>query len=485
MEPIYKCNDCGKTFDGPRHLGNHLNYCKGTTSSHKSTSKTKCAKKKTIKKRPSHASINFVHSLTKHRTIMKKDAAKKQDRAVTYEATCLWKHPTLEEKASEILRSIRKEEEEQRRHEKEQQQEPQQQQQKQQDDHMQMDMAPDTAGTKTTGLEPEDYTEYNNNDIYELEEDNRSSYEGESSDEEEEEEGEDDDDEDEEGWEDIPEDGCNHQSTEPENKWTAFVYGDSGIDWKEPFRFKDNLPPYYMAQVSLMYILSQHKTNDLNIFDRIMQWVGHWTDKYPTIWKKRKRFSHHTRKGTLKFLAKMFDMKNTFPTPVTVELSNGKKATVPIMSFKDSLLSILNDADIMKDENMIHDNFDKNTLRPTKHYNDYGPDDIIDDLNSGYLYHKGIELYCNAPPPPGVDMIVPCPLVMYCDEASTDKHGALTAEPVSWTPGFLNAEARLKYSNWRHAGYIPNLKVGKGTNSDNFDDEYHSAKPGKKKQKRQ
>ena len=75
-----------------------------------------------------------------------------------------------------------------------------------------------------------------------------------------------------EGWEDIE---VNADHPIPEDRWTAFVYGDSGTEWKEPFRYKDNLPPYYMAQVSLMHILTQHKTNDLGLFNRVMKWVWH------------------------------------------------------------------------------------------------------------------------------------------------------------------------------------------------------------------
>ena len=93
-----------------------------------------------------------------------------------------------------------------------------------------------------------------------------------------------------------------------------------------------------------------------------------------------------------------------------------------------------------------------NTMRPIKHYKDYGPYDIIDDINNGYLYHQGIDLYCSQEPPPGVNRIIPTPLVFYCDECNTDKHGALLAETVSFTTAWWNNRTRMKYDVWRHLG---------------------------------
>ncbi len=144
---------------------------------------------------------------------------------------------------------------------------------------------------------------------------------------------------------------------------------------------------------------------------------------------------------------------------------------------------MIDNAEIMKDSNLLEENFDKNTLRPLKTYDELGPDDIIDDIHTGYLYHKGVELYCNEEPPPGIDMIVPAPILIFADEASTDKHGALSTEPVSWVLGFLKYTARLKYENWRHHGYAPNLAVGHGTNFGNYDDEWvcGGKKRGKKR----
>ncbi len=132
----------------------------------------------------------------------------------------------------------------------------------------------------------------------------------------------------------------------------------------------------------------------------------------------------------------MFDMKDVFPAPVTVKLSRGKNVTVPVISFKAQLESLLSDPDLMKEENLLQNNFDLKTMRPTKRYKEYGPYDTIDDINNGYLYHQGIKLYCSQEPPPGVDRVIPTPLIACRDECNTDKNRALVAETVSITIGW-------------------------------------------------
>ena len=382
------------------------------------------------KRRHPSKSVQVTHSFTGYDNQTRAELKRKHDRAVSYTANCVWKPPTLAEAASAVLAEARMDEEE----------------------------------TEEGGVNAPDFGGAWDDDAMS---DQSCAWgkEGddlESDGDEEADEGE---------WEDVEEGDTKHPVYD--ERWTAFVYGDKGSEFREPFRYRNNLPPYYMAQVSLMYILSQHKTNDLGIFDRIMNWVFHWTDRYPRIWKNRHAFEHHTRKATLNFLAKMFHMKGTFPKPVTVELSRGKKVTVPIHSFEEQLLAKLSDPELMREENFLKRNFDTKTMRPTKHYDKYGDNDVIDDVNDGYLFHRGIDLYCNAEPPPGVDRIIPCPLMAYADECSPDSFGAESIERVSFAPAFLNNEARMRYPAWFHVGYLPNTKVGEGTNADNYDDDWH------------
>ena len=125
-----------------------------------------------------------------------------------------------------------------------------------------------------------------------------------------------------------------------------------------------------------------------------MEWVGWFSDKYPTIWSDRHICNHHTRKSTLKFLARFFGINTAVPEPKEVILSDGEtKVTIPVFPFGKSLKSLLTNPDVIHDDNLISENFDKRTWRLTKKYADMDPNDRVDDLNSGYLLERGIKLF--------------------------------------------------------------------------------------------
>ena len=71
-------------------------------------------------------------------------------------------------------------------------------------------------------------------------------------------------------------------------------------NFDDAFVYKNDLPPYYIAAISLMKILSEHRGTDLSLFDRIFHWVGHFSDNYPDIWKNRQRQDCHSRETILK-----------------------------------------------------------------------------------------------------------------------------------------------------------------------------------------
>jgi len=111
------------------------------------------------------------------------------------------------------------------------------------------------------------------------------------------------------------------------------------------------------------------------------------------------------------------------------------------------------------------------------------PTDVIDDINTGELYWRGIEQFCDSEVPPDADLIVPCPLVLFADEAKSDKKGVLSLEGVEFSVGWFRQEVRAMVSSTRMIGYLPNLDVGSGKNRDNYDDEWvmvHAKKRGKK-----
>ena len=290
-----------------------------------------------------------------------------------------------------------------------------------------------------------------------------------------------DDEEEEDGWEDVNEEDDDQESHSLE--WFTYLNGVGGSEFAKPLKYEGNLSPYTKMMVDLMRILGGHHTVDLSMCDEIMQWGRHWTDKHPRIWRNRKMHKHNNRKPLLKHLAKVFGVEDSLPIEKTVLLSRGKKVTVATNDFRAQVLKLVTDPTLMKPENYIQENFDANTLRPTKHYRDYEDDDIIDDINAGSLYHEGIEKFCNIPPPPGVDMVVPLPLIFSVDECKTDLHGSLNVDRISFSLGIFNNRLRQKKRSWVDLGMVPNLHLGEGRRADNYDDKWEKTSKKQRKKK--
>ena len=262
----------------------------------------------------------------------------------------------------------------------------------------------------------------------------------------------------------------------------GYVHGSSATS--QPFQYRDNLHPYQIAQISLLKILSQHQGNDLNLFDRILTWAGWFSDKYPDIWATRHQCTNHTRKPTINFLSKFFDTHSMLPDPKEVLLTDGSKVTIPVFDFKTVFERMLTDPEMINDENLIQDNFDKDTWRPIRTPSQFTDDDFIGDLATGTLYQEGIDLYCNGPPPPGIDLVLPCPIIAFTDESHHCTKGGNKTKPVTITLGVFRHEFRSTDRAWCNIGFIPNYGVGRGKNYGNFDDDWeqlHNKKRGMKK----
>ena len=274
MADDFKCLACKKTFANHRSLGSHMGQCKEVLALQK--------KKKTKRPRASH--IDTVHSTVKHRKQRRAQVIQKQSRATYYSTTCSW-NPLSRSAAASY--QISKENVEGACSAIDS------------DDTIHDDNSAHSGLNRREELS--ESFEYD----HDAHEDSDPLFTHEDDD----------------GWEDVDANNedtfdSSHSSTPSakayaEEKWTAFLIGDGIRDggtseWTPTFQYKDNLPPYYIALVSLLHLLSQHKTNDLNIFDRIVQWVSHFSDKYPDIWKTRKQYASHTRKALIPFLAGFF-----------------------------------------------------------------------------------------------------------------------------------------------------------------------------------
>ena len=305
----------------------------------------------------------------------------------------------------------------------------------------------------------------------------------EDEDEEEEEEDEEDDE-----WEDIDDDTEDIQQRlrniklNHNRRWSKFRMADGYVRGgsAKPFKYGGNLPMIYIAQVSLLKILSQHRGNDLKLFDRIMNWVEHFSNKDPNIWSKRTLHRHRTRKTFIPYLADFFQAKDLIPAKKTALMADGSKVDMPVYDFKSVFERMMLDPELINEENLIKNNFDPKTWRPIKKYKDLAPHDTVDDLTTGCLYEKGIELYCDDPPPAGIARILPTPIILFTDEAHHDKKNGNKTGPMSMCPAVVKQDVRAKDSSWFNIAYLPNYGLGRGKYYGNYDDKWED-QDGKKK----
>ena len=166
-------------------------------------------------------------------------------------------------------------------------------------------------------------------------------------------------------------------------------------------------------------------------------------------------------------------MKNPYPKPETVQLSDGRKVSVPVFEFEEQLRSIVQNEEVFNEDNMIDDNFDKKNLRPIKSYEELDDDDTIGDLACGKLYHEALRYYVDGKEKPAdVDAVYGLPIIVFTDEANHDTKGGNSSNPLAWCVGFFKEEVRRKLSSWGLVGFLPNINIGKGSNSGHYDHDW-------------
>ena len=168
-------------------------------------------------------------------------------------------------------------------------------------------------------------------------------------------------------------------------------------------------------------------------------------------------FSRHTRLNTRKqFMAKvenMFNISNIKPSYGCVQLTDNTLATVPVFEATAMILSILHDPSIMCEDNfaagynIFTGNVDEN----------HPANKTFGEIHTGDAWVPALHRYCGRK-----GKYMPFAMVVFGDKSHTDLHGALSVEPVSFTPTFLNRKARNLPQFWRLLGYIPNLTYGRG-----------------------
>lgn len=214
------------------------------------------------------------------------------------------------------------------------------------------------------------------------------------------------------------------------------------------------------AYAELLKICQKHHA-DKSLFDDIQKWATHWSQKDEHVFKQQSSANRWSRKKLLKFLKNVFPFEGMEPKTHTVELHDGRIVSVPQVDFANSMLSILNDKEVMKH---VMKGLDPNTWRPIISEDEHENDDnaMIDDKDSGWLFRQGIKLHC-----PGVNecdptKVRPFPLLMHIDMSHADLFGNLKVAPIQVMPAILDVNVQQTVAAWRQIATIPNLSAGKG-----------------------
>ena len=171
--------------------------------------------------------------------------------------------------------------------------------------------------------------------------------------------------------------------------------------------------------------------------------------------KKREEF--------IKSMEKRMKCESMRPRDVDVRMSNGEEATMSVFNMEAMILSLLQDPELMKEENLVS-NYDLYTGKPTSPVTHYG------EIHTGEAWEPARQHFCG-----DVEKNMPLGLVIFADKSHFDKHGALATTPFIFTLSIFNEHARNRPEFWRPMAYMPNLKYGKvaSDSKDNVQDEHN------------
>lgn len=284
-------------------------------------------------------------------------------------------------------------------------------------------------------------------------------------------------------------DNSKERDLEQESMWETLLIQPGKEDTIDRKMTNDNsLPPYYAMQIELMIILNQHDKMDKSIHDRLMKCIQRWHDKHPNIMDNWNSHKYQTSDSLLNYLSDKYNQRETIPKQVDLTNSQQKKFSISITDFEAAARTLLNDRGLMDPNNLLDKNFDKANLRPTKDYKDYGPRDMINDVNDGELFHRGYRRVSQSKSPVDGHVVAGLPIIIYMDECHLTRNGSCTSDRVSFTLGILNRRTRARYCSWAEIGMLPNLvKLDNGSNAGKYDQAYYDhkmkAKSGKKPKK--
>ena len=225
---------------------------------------------------------------------------------------------------------------------------------------------------------------------------------------------------------------------------------------KNTIKMKHNL-----AEIDLLKILHDLKC-PISAYDTIVGWATRWNSN-KVIFDSSSSYKFKKRDQLLRDLAMRYDMTNMKPMQVNLQLQNSTidseiTTKVSCFDFKQQLLSILRDDNIMNPKNLVFKNEpgedpDFNTDQ-LKHIHD------AEWYKSAYHYYNDKYGYDK-------NRLI-CGVIFAIDKTHTDQKGKLCLESVNFSLSIFNAKVRRSnYKAWRSLGFINDLSVSFGTGIEN------------------
>ena len=242
------------------------------------------------------------------------------------------------------------------------------------------------------------------------------------------------------------------------------IYDSSLLNQQTEFnnRIKNTIKlKHNLAEIDLLKILHDLKC-PISAYDTIIGWATRWNSNN-VIFDSSSNYKFKKRDQLLNDLATKNDMTNMKPMQVDLQLQNSTMDSeittkVSCFDFKQQLLSILRDDNIMNPKNLVFKN------EPSEDP-DFSGDKLMhihdaEWYKSAYHYYNDKYGYDNKR--------VICGVIFAIDKTHTDQKGKLCLESVNFSLSIFNAKVRRSnYKAWRSLGFINDLSVSFGTGIEN------------------
>ena len=197
-----------------------------------------------------------------------------------------------------------------------------------------------------------------------------------------------------------------------------------------------------VAKLDLLHALNKHGCPN-GVFNDILRWSRHYSSRAScTIFNSGTQFQR--RNTFLKNLSEKRDMVGLRPRIKKLIICDGVSIDVTTFDFKQQLLSMFRDRELMKVTNLV----------PFSHYT--RESEYISEIQDGAWYKKAQQYYDNKYGRDGNRLI--CGTILTIDKTHTDTKGKLCLEPVNFSLSIFNKLTRRRMeSSWRTLGFINDL----------------------------